>query len=176
MITNEFIIRKESASDHPKVYELNKIAFGQDNEAKLVDLLRNSDSFIPELSLVVALGNKIVGHILFTKIRIKSDDDKEFDSLALAPMAVKPEFQKQGIGAKLIQTGLLKAKELGHKSVIVLGHEHYYPKFGFVPAKKWKIKAPFDVPENVFMGIELVADGLKNVTGTVQYPKEFELV
>ena len=91
-------------------------------------------------------------------------------------MAVRPEFQKSGIGGQLIQQGLKVAEELGFKSVIVLGHEHYYPKFGFEPADKWNIKAPFDVPSNVFMAIELVKDGLKNISGTVIYPKEFETV
>jgi predicted N-acetyltransferase YhbS len=169
-------IRQEQTIDHEDIYELNKTAFEQDTEAKLVDLLRHSNAFIPELSLVAIADNKVVGHILFTKIKIKDENDNEFDSLALAPMAVRPEIQKQGVGGQLIKYGLDRAKKLGHKSVIVLGHEHYYPKFGFIPADKWKIKAPFDVPTNVFMGIELVKDGLQGVTGIVKYPKEFELV
>ena len=176
MINKKIEIRKEIESDYADVYELNKAAFGQESESKLVELLRKSNAFIPELSLVAVINNKIVGHILFTKIIIKDDSGNEFESLALAPMAVKPELQKKGIGGKLIRYGLNKARELGYKSVIVLGHEHYYPKFGFVPAEKWKIKAPFDVPKNVFMGIELVENGLTGVTGTVHYPEEFEMI
>ena len=77
---------------------------------------------------------------MFTKIQIEDEDKSKTESLALAPMAVRPEFQNKGIGGQLIKHGLEKAKELQHKSVIVLGHEHYYPKFGFVPADKWNIK------------------------------------
>ncbi len=172
----EFEIRNEVVSDFPDVYDLNKASFGQESEPKLVELLRKSNAFIPELSLVATMSNKIVGYILFTKIKIKEDNGKEFESLALAPMAVRPELQKQGIGGKLIRYGLNKATQLGYKSVIVLGHEHSYPKFGFVPMARWTIKAPFDVPTNVFMGIELVKNGLADVSGTVQYPKEFEMV
>ena len=172
----EIEIRKEAESDFSDVYKLNKAAFGQNCEPKLVDLLRKNNAFIPELSLVATIYNKVVGHILFTKIKIKDGNGNEFDSLALAPMAVRPDLQKKGIGGQLIRYGLNKAKELGNKSVIVLGHEQYYPKFGFVPAERWKIKAPFDVPTNVFMGIELVENGLEGVTGTVKYPKEFETV
>ena len=169
-------IRQERKNDYPLVYYLNMIAFGQENESKLVESLRESDSFIPELSIITSLDNKIVGYILFTKIKIKDDFGNENDSLALAPISVSPTLQKQGIGGQLIKYGLIKARELGHKSVIVLGHEKYYPRFGFIPADKWNIKAPFDVPINVFMGMELVEDGLKNVKGTVQYQKEFENV
>ena len=169
-------IRQENNDDIKEIYEINTLAFGQENEAKLVDLLRDSDTFVPELSLVAIIDNKIVGHILFTKIKIADDKQNEFDSLALAPMAVKPDIQKNGIGGQLIRAGLDKARELNFKSVIVLGHEHYYPKFGFVPTNKWNIKSPFDVPTNVFMGLELMEGGLKNVSGTVKYPKEFDTV
>ncbi len=172
----ELKIRQESKLDFKEVYKINKLAFGEEDEAKLVELLRNRNTFIPELSLVADIDNNIVGHILFTKIRIVDSNQNEFESLALAPMSVKPEFQQRGIGGQLIKTGLDKAREMNFKSVIVLGHENYYPKFGFEPTKKWKITAPYDVPTNVFMGLELVVDGLKNISGMVQYPKEFDEV
>lgn len=155
---------------------MNKLAFGRDNEANLVELLRQSKVFAPNLSLVATFDNEIVGHNLFTKIRTINDDKVETESLALAPMAVKPTFQYRGIGGQLIKHGLEKARELQYKSVTVLGHEHYYPKFGFAPANKWNIKSPYDVPANGFMAVELVADGLKNASGLVKYPKEFETV
>ena len=169
-------IREETEPDFSDVYEVNKSAFGQDNEARLVELLRNSNAFIPGLSLVAIIDNKIVGHILFTRVRINDGNGNTYGSLALAPMAVNPQLQNQGIGGQLIRYGLVKARELGHNSVIVLGHEHYYPKFGFEPAIKWKIRAPYDVPSNVFMGIELVTGALQNINGTVEYPKEFDSI
>ncbi|MFN8417486.1 MAG: N-acetyltransferase [Cytophagaceae bacterium] len=168
-------IRQESVHDYAEVYELNRLAFEQDGEAKLVDALRkNSDVFIPELSIVAVMNNAIVGHILFTKIKIQEEQGATYESLALAPMAVLPEFQKQGIGTQLVQNGLNMAKQLNYPSVIVLGHNHYYPKFGFEPAAKWNIKAPFNVPSHFFMALELKLDSLKNISGTVIYPKEFE--
>ena len=176
-MTNEITIRQETSDDFKEVFEVNHIAFGQDNEARLVDALRkNPTVFIPELSIIASKKNKIIGHILFTKIKIKDDNGKLNESLALAPMAVRPEFQKSGIGEQLIRRGFEVAKELGFKSVIVLGHEHYYPRFGFESADKWNIKAPFEVPSNVFMAIELEKNGLKNISGTVIYPKDYETV
>lgn len=166
-------IRQEQFRDFEAVFQINKQAFAQDAEAKLVDALRNSDAFLPELSLVAELDNQIVGHILFTKIQIVNGDDS-YESLALAPMAVLSDYQKQGVGGALIREGLKRAMELGFTSVIVLGHEHYYPKFGFEPASKWGIKAPFVVPDEVFMAIELIPNALENVNGNVEYPKEFE--
>lgn len=172
----QVVIREETPADFAVVHQLNKAAFDEELEANLVDLLRDSEAFVPGLSLVATVDDKIVGHILFTKLRIKGPQGTEFESLALAPMAVAPELQNQGIGGQLIQYGLDKAKALGYTSVIVLGHEHYYPRFGFAPAICWNILPPFEVPENVFMAIELVAGGLKGVSGTVEYPKEFDAV
>ena len=169
-------IRKEKASDFAAVYGVIAAAFGQQNEANLVDSLRLSDAFIPELSLVAIQHNQIVGHVLFTEVEIIAGKGTVFKSLALAPVSVAPDLQKQGVGSRLIRTGLNIASEFGYQSVIVLGHEHYYPKFGFAPAAKWQIKAPFEVPKNVFMALELTDLGLSGVSGTVKYPREFEQV
>jgi len=165
-------IRQEMAQDYPAVYALNLAAFGRKDEARLTDRLRLSEAFIPELSLVATIDDKVVGYILFSKISIV-DGERDITSLSLAPMSVIPEMQRQGIGTRLIQYGLGKAKDAGYKSVIVLGHQKYYPKFGFVPTTKWLIKPPFNIPQNAFMGLELVENGLKGISGTVKYSKEF---
>lgn len=166
-------IMQEAPNDYPAVYDLNTAAFGRNHEAHLVDRLRGSDAFIPPLSLVAKIENKVVGHILFTRIDIVNDNDR-FESLALAPMAVSPHWQRCGIGAQLIRYGFQEAASLGYKSVIVLGHEHFYPQFGFSPTKKWGIRAPFDVPDHIFMGIELVKEAFKDVSGVVKYADEFD--
>lgn len=170
----ELKIRQEDRGDFEEVYELISLAFGRINEARLVASLRKNNAFIPNLSLVAVIDNKVAGYVLFTRIKIKSDSGNENESLALAPLAVRPGFQKQRIGAQLIMEGLCAAREFGYKSVIVLGHKDYYPRFGFLPADRWGIKSPYNVPANVFMGIELIKDGLKDVTGTVMYPEEFK--
>jgi len=167
-------IRKEEEKDHKQIYEVNKLAFQQENESKLIEKIRKSENFIPELSIVAEIDNRIVGHILFSKIKIIGDSD--YESLALAPMAIIPEFQKSGIGSELIKKGMDKAKELGFDSIIVLGHKEYYPKFGFQRASKWDIKCPFEVPDEVFMAIELTEKALEGKAGTVEYPDEFNEV
>ncbi|NOU60073.1 GNAT family N-acetyltransferase [Marinifilum caeruleilacunae] len=168
-------IRPENKNDYPIISMINDMAFGQENEGLLIEKLRKNKSFIKELSLVACLGNEIVGHILFFPVNIKSKE-KTFKTLALAPMSVIPELQGLGIGSQLVQKGLAKAKKLGHESVIVLGHEGFYPKFGFKTAGSYQISAPFDVPENSFMALELVKDSLSTVEGTIEYPKEFNEV
>lgn len=165
-------IRAEKSEDKGEIYEVNKLAFGKDNEAKLVDLLRAREDFIPELSLVAIANEKIVGYVLLSKIAIVSEDQKRFDSLALAPVSVVPDSQKQGVGKLLITNVLEKAKNLGYESVIVLGHKEYYPKFGFGLAGDWGIKAPFDVPADHFMAIELKKGSLDGKSGIVEYPPE----
>lgn len=170
-------IRKENIEDIDIIYFLIKEAFKTEvhsdgDEQDLVNRLRNSKSYIPELSLVALNEETIVGHIMFTKLLIENEDNK-FESLALAPLAVLPDYQKKGIGSKLINEGLDIAKELGYKSVIVLGSENYYPKFGFEEALNFGIKAPFEVPSSNFMAIELEENALKDVSGKVVYAKEF---
>lgn len=171
-------IRKEEIEDHPVVFKLVEQAFKDEQytdhkEQFLVERLRKSAAFIPELSLVAEIDNKIVGYILLSKIKIKGDDAQQTTALALAPVAVSKQFQNRGIGGSLIRKAHEVAKELNFGSVILLGHEKYYPKFGYQLAKNYGIKLPFDVPDENCMLIELTENALKNVKGTVEYPKEF---
>jgi predicted N-acetyltransferase YhbS len=171
-------IRKEEEKDYQQVFQLTEEAFREmehsdHQEQFLVEKLRRSEAFIPELSLVAEDDNgTIAGHILFTKIKIV-DGSESFESLALAPVSVKPEFQNQGLGGKLIMEGHRIAKELGYGSVILIGHEKYYPRFGYEKTSNFGITFPFEIPEENGMAIELIKDGLKNKKGTVKYPKEF---
>ncbi|MFA5326172.1 MAG: N-acetyltransferase [Prolixibacteraceae bacterium] len=174
------IIRKETPEDYTRVVELTEIAFkglefSDGKEGKLVENLHQSSLFIPELSLVAEVDGELAGHILFTPIRIENENET-FETLSLAPVSVLPEFQKQGIGSRLIEAGHQKAKELGFRSIIVVGHPHYYPRFGYRPASKWGIKAPFDLPsDDVFMATELDDEALKGISGTVIFPAEYGL-
>ncbi|MEM0991954.1 MAG: N-acetyltransferase [Bacteroidota bacterium] len=158
MCTANFCQNEHPMSDHKEQF--------------LVERLRKSSAFISELSMVAEVGGKIVGHILLTKLKIKQETN-EFDSLALAPVSVLPEFQGKGIGGKLILESHKKAKALGHKSIVLLGHEKYYPRFGYEQAAKYGIELPFEVPKENCMVIELVENGLNGVRGMVEYPKEF---
>ncbi len=167
---------EETASDRAGVALVNIRAFGRDNEARLVRAIRGSNYFIPELSLVAVAGSAIVGHILFSAIHIQGDDGGEHRALALAPMAVDPGYQRNGIGGRLIDAGLARARALGHGAVIVLGHPEYYPRFGFQPAGLWHVRPPFSVPDDVFMAMELQEHALQGKAGVVEYPGVFDEV
>ena len=162
----------EQEADHQQIFEVNRRAFNQPDEGQLVNKIRSGANFVPELSLVAKYDVKVIGHILFSKISILTGDS-EFETLALAPVAVDPDYQKMGVGKKLIEAGLQKAGQLGFESVIVLGHPDYYPKFGFEPASKWRITCPFEAPDNAFMGVELKPGALGSKPGVVRYPVEF---
>lgn len=173
-----FTIRQEEEKDHQNVFQLIEEAFksmkhSDHQEQFLVERLRTSEAFIPELSLVAENEKgEIAGHILFTKLKIINGSET-FESLALAPVSVKPKFQNQGIGGQLINSGHLTAKKLGFGSVILIGHETYYPKFGYKKTSNFGISFPFDIPKENGMALELTEDSLKNVKGIIQYPKEF---
>lgn len=171
------IIRKETKKDYEMSEFVTEEAFkneehSEHNEKEVVIKLRKSNVFIPELSLVAELDKRIVGYIMFTKLFIRNGE-KEYVSLALAPVSVLPEYQNKGIGSKLILEGLKIAKEIGFGSVIVLGHEKFYPRFGFKPASLWEIKSPFDIPDELFMALELKEKALEGISGEVVYAREF---
>ena len=172
MLEPEILIRHETPDDYESITQINNAAFGRKNESLLVENLRKTTLFNTQLSLVAEYYSRLIGHILFYPVKIKNNRGG-FEMLALAPMSVLPEFQKKGVGAMLIRRGLKIAKELGYKSVNVLGHAEYYPKFGFEPANKWGIRPPFPVEDIYFMAQELVPEALENTGGVVVYPDEF---
>jgi len=167
--------RREENSDRNEVYRIHQDAFQRDDEAQLVEKLRNNNQFNPNLSFVALIDKKIVGHILFTPVQISS---KSISSLALAPISILSEYQRQGIGSQLIEYAINQLKSQDFSSIIVLGHEHFYPRFGFLPAKKYQIRAPIPLEnDNCFMVLELKPQAfpLDDKEGIVQYLPEFGL-
>lgn len=167
-----FIIRPEVDTDHAAVSRLLDQAFGQPDEGVLVGRLRDHEAYIPSLSLVAEINSKIIGHILFSKIIIE-DGPRQHPSLALAPLAVLPDYQKTGVGSALVKNGLDIACQEGFTSVIVLGHPEYYPRFGFKPASQWQISTTFEVSDENYMALPLQPDALKHVSGSVRYADPF---
>jgi len=165
-------IRPESVDDHSAVREVNLLAFGGEDEAQLVETLRKSDDFIPELSLVAIDQGRVVGHIMFSLISIETPENA-VSALALAPMAVRPELQNHGIGSELVRHGLKECRHLGHKVVVVIGHPDYYPRFGFYSARANGLEAPFQVSDEAFLVYELIPGALDGIGGTVKYPPAF---
>ena len=168
----DILIRCETVSDFDSITQVNDIAFGGKSESELISKLRKIKDFMHGFSIIAEFDENIIGHILFYPINIETKTGL-IPTIALAPMSVLPEYQNKGVGTKLVQYGLQKCKERGFESVIVLGHANYYLKFGFEPASKWGIYSDFDVPDEVFMTMELKEDALAKVAGKVIYPKEY---
>lgn len=164
------IIREEQTGDAPAIRKVHEQAFGQPQEADIVDKLRRNCRNL--LSLVAVADSRIVGHILFSPIEIESKE-KALQGMGLAPMAVLPEFQRQGIGASLVREGITKLENRGCPFVIVLGHASYYPRFGFEPAGRYRIHSEWDVPDDVFMILVLNQTAMRGVSGLARYREEF---
>lgn len=164
-----FAIRPETAADFDAIRHVNREAFAGENEAKLVDALRAAGHV--RLSLVAEIDGTVVAHVLFSDLAIVSEAGS-VPALALAPMAVLPAYQKQGIGSALIRAALEMCRERGHQIVIVLGHTHYYPRFGFSRQLASGLESVY--AGESFMALELTPDALKNITGRVVYAPPFE--
>lgn len=168
------LIRQEQPADREAVCHLVAEAFASaehadGTEQDLVAALRDSQAFLPELSLVAELNGELAGHILFTKAAVGGTE-----VLALAPLSVKPKYQRQGVGTALIARGHEIAAELGYPYSLVLGSSTYYPRAGYVPAARFGIKAPAGFPPEHYMAARLL-DSARPVSGPVRYAKEFGL-
>lgn len=166
------IIKKERREDYREIYDLVREAFlmaphRDGNEEDLVASLRKGEAYIPDLSLVAEEKGDLLGFIMFTKAYLG-----ETPVLALAPLAVLPSFQGQGLGLSLINEGHRRARDLGFSYSLVLGDDRYYSKAGYLPAKEFGIEAPFAVPENNFMAKRL-DDEAPMVEGVLKYAEEF---
>ena len=160
--------RPETTHDMEAIRAVNRLAFGGDDEARLVDALR--DGGYARLSLVAEIDRQIVGHILFSDLLIVTPSET-VPALALAPMAVLPDHQRQGIGSELARRGLAVCRELGHSIVIVLGHPDFYPRFGFSVELASRLQSVYSGES--FMALELVAGALGGTDGEVLYPPPF---
>lgn len=174
MAEAEFLIRPEAPGDEGAVFHVNEAAFGKPDEARLVDALRPSDAVL--LSLVAERAGQIVGHALFTKVVLKQADGGSLTAAALGPIGVLPENQGQGIGSALIREGLARLRLSDLPFCAVLGHNDYYPRFGFETSAKYGIRCQWEVPAEVFMVQPLRPDGLEHCAGVVWYAPAFENV
>lgn len=162
------LIRSETSADNMAVRQVNRLAFGNDAEGRLIDELRAAGHV--RLSLVGEDDGQIVGHILFSDLAIHTASGV-VDSLALAPLAVVPWRQRQGIGSALVRQGLQLCQEQGHRIVVVLGHPAYYPRFGFSPQLAEPLVSPYAGPS--LMALELVPGALAGVSGELKYAPPF---
>ena len=164
--------RPETAADHDAVWRVHERAFAPSlAEAKLVDALRAAGDLVPELCLVAADGGEVIGHIAFSRCRL----DSGHEALALAPMAVLPERQRDGIGSMLVRESLELAAATGFPLVVVLGHPEYYPRFGFEPGAAHGVIDPYGVPPEAWM-VHLLPAYTREARGTVRYAEAFALV
>lgn len=164
-------IRAETPADHEAVAAVVTAAFDHTNEAMLVDLIRRSDGFDPNLSLVAEDDGEVIGHVLFSKVGIEGAG--EFEVYCLAPLAVHPDHQNRGAGSALTEEGLRRLDLMGEPMVILEGIPSYYPRFGFERASQHGLEPPGPlVPDEAFM-IRRLTSYDPRIRGTVVYPSAF---
>ena len=163
-------IRRERPEDTAGIRRVLLEAFGQPDEARIVESIRQRDD--PVISLVALVDGELVGHIMFSPVTITSDDG-QWLAAGLAPMAVLPSLQRQGIGQQLVARGLEMCRQERYERVVVLGHPSYYPRFGFQPAHMFGIAWEYDAPKEAFMALALRPGALDACSGTARYLAEF---
>jgi putative acetyltransferase len=164
------LIRAELPGDHGAVFEVVRRAFEGEGEAELVAALRLVAD--PQISLVALREERVVGHVFFSPVTIEGERVRT-TALGLAPLAVAPECQRQGIGSALVRAGLEAARRAGHGVVVVLGHPGFYPRFGFRPAGARGLRYEAPGHDEAFLVVELTAGALGDAAGVVRYRPEF---
>ncbi|NBE99123.1 N-acetyltransferase [Nonomuraea sp. KC401] len=165
-MTDDLTLRAETPGDETAIRAVTTAAFGKPEEADLVEALRRDPAWIPALSRVAVTGGRVVAHALLTRCHVG-----ETPALALGPVAVAPEVQRQGLGTLVVEDALREARERGGSAVAVLGHPAYYPRFGFTTASRHGIGVAFDVPDEALMAMSL--DGEPLPSGTIRYAPPF---
>ena len=168
--TDDVLMRAERAGDEVAIADLNDAAFGSTEESRLVASLRRSGQ--ATISLIAAAHDDVVGHILFSPVTVETSGPA-IAALGLGPMAVPPDWQRLGIGSNLVKVGIEACLTRGCEIVVVLGHPHFYPRFGFRPAHLLGLRSEFAVPDEVFMAMELVGGAMMGRSGLVRYGPEF---
>ena len=166
----DFTIREEASRDHGRVRQILEAAFGRPDEAELVATLRTSAA--PRLSLVAELRGEPVGHIFFSPVCIEGPALSP-PSAGLAPLAVAPEFQRQGAGSLLVRAGLAACVTLEWQAVFLLGAPAYYARFGFVLAAPLGLRYESELFDSGFQVLELVGGALSDCRGRVRYHEAF---
>jgi len=164
-------IRDELLSDIPVIREVNSLAFERSDEADLVDLLRQRGKLL--LSLVAVEGEQVLGHIAFSRVHL-IPAVPGLDGAGLAPVAVLPSRQGQGIGSELCVQGLERCRQLHLDFAILVGHPGYYPRFGFQPASRFGLTCKWPVPDEAFMALELRPGALQGISGMAEFEPEFD--
>ena len=164
------IIRREEPQDVAAIRFVNAQAFDGSAEANAIDALRERGA--ATLSLVAVIEDRVVGHLFFSPVTIEAPD-RAWPGLGLAPLAVLPEYQRQGIGTALMNTGLEECRRQGHARVIVLGHPDYYPRFGFERASRCGVRFEFEAPDEACMILALQPGALDGVSGVAKYQPEW---
>ena len=167
MASHNLTIRPERSVDADAIRAVTAAAFPTPAEAALVDALRRQQAAV--ISLVAEDGGQVVGHILFSPVTLDGSDQ---GIVGLAPMAVSPGRQRQGIGSELVRAGLDATRDCGAAGVVVVGHPAFYPRFGFVPASRFGLRCEYDVPDDVFMALEL-SPGALRTGGFIRYHAAF---
>jgi putative acetyltransferase len=168
-------IRPETTDDRAATYAVHDAAFGRSDESHLIRRLRRDADVIAGLTAVAdgvagRVAGHVVGHILFSRVTIHTPTTP-IPAIALAPMSVLPSHQRQGIGSALVREGIRTLRARHERVILVLGHQDYYPRFGFSADLARGLLCRFSGP--AFMALELEAGVLDGVVGEVSYPAAF---
>jgi putative acetyltransferase len=164
------LIRPETPEDYTVIAALCEAAFEGFEEVRIIEEIRDSDGYVPELALVAEDEGQVVGHVLVSYVGLEGSGRR---LLELGPLAVRPDRQRGGIGSELVRTALAIADARGEPLVLVLGHPEYYPRFGFRRASELGLERPTSrIPDEAFMAVPLARYD-PGIRGRIVFPPAF---
>lgn len=163
-------LRQEQPADYSETENVTREAFWNHyspacSEHYLLHIMRDCPAFVPELDVVAVCDGKIVGNVVYMKSVIRADNGNSYEVLSLGPISVLPEYQRKGIGGRMIEYTRDIARRMGFAAILLCGDPDYYSRQGFLSAETFGIRTEDNMYADALQVCPLCENAMSGMKG-----------